>query len=223
MNDLETIQEKHTAGPIAIGFDYQFYLFMYLLLELTQGQEIGFEVKDDIHIDKADGTTVQFQAKHTVLKNAKGKFKNLTNLDNDLWKSLSNWTEFINSETEVLDYLLNNSFSLITNKGENNNIFTNALKIFKLDNDIDKVITLLHALVYSLLLRRKIVATRYGSVEKVSLYTIKADEDSVTKEIRSYCLSRLEKYFLAITKPIPPEIPFEIDDILKLYDNIIML
>ena len=87
----------------------------------------------------------------------------------------------------------------------------------------DKVITLLHALVYSLLLRRKIVATRYGSVEKVSQYTIKADEDSVTKEIRSYCLSRLEKYFLAITKPIPPEIPFEIDDILKLYDNIIML
>jgi len=143
MDNIETIQEQHSAGPIAIGFDYQFYLFMYLLLELTQGQEIGFEVKDDIHIDKADGTTVQFQAKHTVLKNAKGKFKNLTNLDSDLWKSLSNWTEFINADPEILDYISNNSFTLITNKGENNNLFLNALKIFKLDKDIDKVIIIL--------------------------------------------------------------------------------
>lgn len=146
MNDLETIQEQHSAGPIAIGFDYQFYLFMYLLLELTQGQEIGFEVKDDIHIDKPDGTTVQFQAKHTILKKANGSFKNLTNLDSDLWKSLSNWTKFINAEPEVLDYLSKNSFSLITNKGENHNRFKNALETFKLDNDIDKVITILNDL-----------------------------------------------------------------------------
>ena len=30
---------------------------MFLSLELLQGQKIGFEVKDDIHIDKHDGTT----------------------------------------------------------------------------------------------------------------------------------------------------------------------
>lgn len=65
----------------------------------------------------------------------------------------------------------------------------------------EKVITLLHALVYSLLLRRKIVSTRYGSVTKVSQYTIAADNDSITAEIRSYCLTRLESY-LSILFPL---------------------
>lgn len=85
------------------------------------------------------------------------------------------------------------------------------------------VVTLLHALVYSLLLRRKIVATRYGAVEKVSQYTIAADNDSVTQEIRSYCLARLEKYISSLPSPTFPDLPFEFTDILKLYDNIVML
>ena len=87
----------------------------------------------------------------------------------------------------------------------------------------EKVVTLLHALVYSLLLRRKIVATRYGSVTKVSQYTIAADEESITKEIRSYCLARLEKYILELPTPIYPLCKFDPNDILKLYDNIVML
>ena len=85
-----------------------------------------------------------------------------------------------------------------------------------------KTVTLLHALVYSLLLRRKIVATRYGSVAKVSQYTIAADEDQVTKEIRSYCIARLEKYIESLPAPLPGQCQFDFIDILKLYDNIIM-
>ena len=89
----------------------------------------------------------------------------------------------------------------------------------------EKVIALLHALVYSLLLRRKIVATRYGSVQKVSQYTIAADNDSVTEEIRSYCLARLEKYYDSLPTPVCPDISFKFkfSDILKLYDNILLV
>ena len=58
---------------------------MFLALELRNGQKIGFEIKDDVHIDREDGTTIWYQAKHTI-----GTLQNLTTLDTDLWKTLSN-------------------------------------------------------------------------------------------------------------------------------------
>jgi len=73
-----------------------------------------------------------------------------------------------------------------------------------------KTVTLLHALVYSLLLRRKIVATRYGSVEKNPTYSVRAEEDAITQEIRSYCVNRLENYISMND--------FEYNDILRIYD-----
>ena len=73
-----------------------------------------------------------------------------------------------------------------------------------------KTVILLHALVYSLLLRRKIVATRYGSVEKNPTYSVIAEEDAITQEIRSYCANRLENY-ISVN-------PFEYNDILRIYD-----
>ena len=73
-----------------------------------------------------------------------------------------------------------------------------------------KTVTLLHALVYSLLLRRKIVVTRYGSVEKNPTYSVRAEEDAITQEIRSYCVNRLENY-MSVN-------PFEYNDILRIYD-----
>ena len=79
-----------------------------------------------------------------------------------------------------------------------------------------KTVTLLHALVYSLLLRRKIVATRYGSVEKNPTYSVRAEEDAITQEIRSYCANRLENYNKSF--PTYPSLPFEQYDILRIYD-----
>ncbi len=73
-----------------------------------------------------------------------------------------------------------------------------------------KTVTLLHALVYSLLLRRKIVATRYGSMEKNSSYSVQAEDEAITQEIRSYCANRLENY-MSIND-------FEYNDILRIYD-----
>lgn len=64
--------------------------------------------------------------------------QNLTTLDSDLWKTLSNWTDFIKKGKE--NYLNKHSFVLVTNKNENNNEFINALHQFKIDEDIDNVL-----------------------------------------------------------------------------------
>ena len=141
----KSIQEEHTAGAQSIGFDYQFYYFMFLLLELRHGQKIGFEVKDDVHIDKEDGTTILFQAKHTIKKNAGGDPQNLTTLDSDLWKTLSNWKDFIKADQSNA-FLDKHSFYLVTNKGENNNELIDSLNTFKKDNNVDSVLTKLNEL-----------------------------------------------------------------------------
>ena len=143
MTKANKTQEQHTAGPIAIGFDYQIYLFMSLALELKQGEKIGFEVKDDIHIDKADETTILYQAKHTVQQ---GSSKNLTTLDSDLWKTLSNWVDFIKSNKDNSKFIEKHSFILTTNKSENNNEFLNVLLLFKTDNNTDTVLNKLKEL-----------------------------------------------------------------------------
>jgi hypothetical protein len=133
------IQEKHTAGAQSLGFDYQLYYFVLLALELKQGQKIGFEVKDDIHIDKEDGATILFQAKHTVHEN-----QNLTTLDTNLWKTLSNWAEFIKAGDK--NFLDKNSFVLVTNKNDGNNEFINTLSSFKANQNIDTVLSKLKEL-----------------------------------------------------------------------------
>lgn len=74
---------------------------------------------------------------------------------------------------------------------------------------------LLYALTFSLLLKRKIQATRYGTVTKISQYSIASDEAQIKTEIRSYCCQRLEKYATANN--------FEYTDILQLYDSLFLL
>ncbi|TDE29378.1 hypothetical protein E0I61_09465 [Flavobacterium ranwuense] len=147
MNDTESLLTKHTVGPQTIGFDYQFYYFIYLSLNLKFGEKIGFEVKEDIHIDVADGTTVLLQMKHSVLQNAAGQIQNLTSLDSDLWKTLSNWSDFIKVDKNNTDNFLNKHiFILVTNKNHWDNNFIDALEIFKTDLDLDKLLDILSAL-----------------------------------------------------------------------------
>ncbi len=143
MDNLTFIQDKHTAGDKVVGFDYQFYYFMYLALNLKHGEKIGFEVKDDVHIDLLDGTTILYQAKHTILTKNDGSPKNLTTLDNDLWKTISNWIDMIKSNESILK---NHKFCLITNKSEENNEFIDSLNAFKKNCDIDNVTNLLKTL-----------------------------------------------------------------------------
>jgi len=58
--------EITSAAKTEIGFDYQFYYYFYLILDLRHGEKIGIEVKDDIHIDCADGDSILIQVKHTL-------------------------------------------------------------------------------------------------------------------------------------------------------------
>lgn len=131
--------EKHTAGGQSLGFDYQFLYFVYLLLDLKQGEKIGYEVKDDIHIEKPDGTIVLMQAKHTVQKNSTGEAINMTTLDGDLWKALDIWTMYINSisDSDLFKY----SFILVTNKNssDNNELINGVVSYQKKEKSIQQV------------------------------------------------------------------------------------
>ena len=41
--------EKTAAETKSIGFDYQYYFFLWKLLSLETGESVGLEVKDDVH------------------------------------------------------------------------------------------------------------------------------------------------------------------------------
>lgn len=141
------IQEQHSAGAQSVGYDYQFYYFMYLVLDFKFGQTIGFEVKDDVHIEHNDGTTILYQTKHTIVKNKQDELQNLTTLDLDLWKTLNNWVVFIQDKKEKQDeFIENNTFILVTNKSENNNEFATALREFKQDLNVDNIVIILNSL-----------------------------------------------------------------------------
>jgi len=146
MTGTQAIQKQHTAAAQGIGFDYQFYLFMYLSLELRYGQKIGFEVKDDIHIDLPDGNTILFQAKHTVLTDSNDKPQNLTELDLDLWKTLSNWVDFIKSSGDTQKFIDSHNFILVTNKSDGNNTFIISLLQFKNDENLEVLVNSLKEL-----------------------------------------------------------------------------
>lgn len=124
-------QDKTSAADTSIGFDYQFYYFFYLILELRFGESIGFEVKDDIHIDFADGTTELIQIKHSVQTTSGGEPINLTELSGDLWKTLSNWSTVIKEQTDINTYLSKTRFRLVTNKANRSNQFIENLRRFQ--------------------------------------------------------------------------------------------
>ena len=131
--------ENHTAGSQSLGFDYQFLYFVYLLLGLKHGEKIGYEVKDDIHIEKPDGTIVLLQAKHTIQKNSTGETINMTTLDGDMWKTLSIWASNISSisDSEIDKY----KFILVTNKNnsDNNELINVVISYQKKEKSIQQV------------------------------------------------------------------------------------
>lgn len=128
------LKDKHTIGPQLVGFDYQFYFFVYSLLQLKVDEEIGFEVLDDVHVETKE-ETIFYQLKHSILKLKNGESKNLSTVDSDLWKTINIWVEKI-SLLRSLEELSKNHFILVTNKGGNNNKFIIALENFKKNKNI---------------------------------------------------------------------------------------
>lgn len=65
MDKEKTQIEKTAAETKSIGFDYQYYFFLWKLLSLETGESVGLEVKDDVHTELNNGKQIFYQIKHT--------------------------------------------------------------------------------------------------------------------------------------------------------------
>ena len=155
MSNSKSFTESTSADSTILGFDYQFFFFIYKLLELKVDEVIGLEVKDDVHVINKDGSTILYQLKHSIQTNADGSIKNLTELDSDLWKTLSNWCNVITDKNDgrekteqQIKFINQHDFILITNKSHSssNNFFKKYGqyndKIISLNDFIDYLINL---------------------------------------------------------------------------------
>jgi len=130
-------QKDSSASETSIGFDYQFYHFFFLLLDLKHGEKIGLEEKDDVHVELADGRNILIQTKHTIQTNVVGEAINLTERDKDLWKTLSNWSKIISENSDQVNFLKFTSFLIASNKNGSTNPF--ILELLKIQNGGSKI------------------------------------------------------------------------------------
>jgi len=127
--------EKTGAAKTAIGFEYQFYVFLSKLLRLQVGETIGLEVKDDIHTELKNNFQILIQVKHTLKNDKDGSPVKLTNLDPSLWKTVSNWVKVVTDPIEKRntiqsqkEFLSKTTFLLTTNKSlANENILAELI------------------------------------------------------------------------------------------------
>lgn len=190
MNDFE---KTHSAASGDVAFSYQFFVFVYQLLKLQKGERVGYEMRDDVHIETADNKLILIQVKHTIQKNAGGDAVNLTNLDGDLWKTLANWVDWIKASQKNVKDLANVSYVLFTNKGFGEIQFCNGLKEF-INNKItiDDFISQLND-IYTTCGDQEIM----GYIEKVKSYdkkklkivlnniSVKTENDDIIQNIKN--------------------------------------
>ena len=81
----------------------------------------------------------------------------------------------------------------------------------------EQALQLLYALTFSMLLKRRTVATRYGASEKTSQYTIAADNEQIKSEIWGYCAHLLDAYYSTL------ETEFEYTDVLEIYSKLFLI
>lgn len=140
MNKEISRYDLTSADTKIIGFDFQYFYFINELLKLDVGQSVGFEAKDDVHIELSSNSKIIIklvQLKHTVQKNKNETPINLTDKDDDLWKSLSNWCKIICDKTQArgtiraqLAYLEDIEFIIATNKKISKNKFISNINKF---------------------------------------------------------------------------------------------
>lgn len=139
MTSGRTHTEKTSADDKSIGFDFQYYYFLYRLINLKTGESVGLEVKDDVHTELNNDRQILVQLKHTTQTKADGSAINLTELDDDLWKTIFNWCKVITDKSEnrtlestQLMFVEKTDFILASNKVENEkNNFIKNLRKFK--------------------------------------------------------------------------------------------
>ncbi|MER2174919.1 MAG: ABC-three component system protein [Carnobacterium sp.] len=146
----QSTQEKMAADDKIIAFDFQFHYFLLKCFSLKINESAGFEVKEDVHIDHANGKSTYIQVKHTAIN------QNITNKDEALWKTLWSWLNIIKDGEEdreiiskQLEFISNTTFILLTNKHdkENNLVFKILSEYRNKKVSLDKVITCINSLV----------------------------------------------------------------------------
>lgn len=125
MATKKTFSESTSAEKKSIGFEYQYYYFLYKVLNLKTGQTVGLELKDDVHSELGDDLNIFFQIKHTLQKDKLGKSIALTELDSDLWKTLYNWACVVSDANDgrenipnQLAFIEKSEFHLVSNKSQ---------------------------------------------------------------------------------------------------------
>ncbi|ADY29321.1 hypothetical protein [Cellulophaga lytica] len=130
--------EKTGAETKSIGFDFQYYFFLWKLLTLNKGESVGLEVKDDVHTELKNDINIFYQVKHSIQKNTAGDIKNMTASDIDLWKTLYNWAKVISDENDnrkevksQLEFVHKSHFVMWSNKNHSskNQILDNIEKL----------------------------------------------------------------------------------------------
>lgn len=132
-------QEQITkADDKSIGFDYQIYYALLCALRMKPHEEIGVEVKDDVHIQKSDGTIDLIQVKHSIQTKSDGSIINLRPKDYDLWHTISNWIDSIRDKAAgriSLDdhekFINKHNFILASNKTESAKSFVKLLQDYQ--------------------------------------------------------------------------------------------
>ena len=123
------------AADKLMGFEYQFYYFVLILLKMGKDDKVGFEVKEDVHQESED-KLILYQLKHTIQTTSSGMPKNLTTSDKDLWKTLSLWIDIIKEESDKESFIQNTKFVFVSNKSDSDtNDFLLNYKNFKDTND----------------------------------------------------------------------------------------
>jgi len=118
--------EKTSAADKAIGFDYQYYHFLWRLLIMKSGETVGLEVMDDVHTELTNNRQILVQLKHSTKTQSDGNIANLTTLDSDLWKTISNWSKVIadpnagrDKKEAQIEFVEKTDFLLVSNKSDN--------------------------------------------------------------------------------------------------------
>ena len=197
----EDVFNKHKA-PQSIGFDYQFYYFIYYTLCMKNEDDVvGYEKKDDVHIELKGEKIELCQIKHSNDKSP------LTDSSIDLWNTLATWADVLTASTTPQIY----TFVFVTNR-PNHSDFIKQIIDFKVNyksifEDIKNSVQKL----YDLTISRKKKKDKESDVEKHQKTVINLDEklfkmliNNISfhfsdEDIIEKCAKTIENKFLYLT------------------------
>lgn len=188
---MDFYMSNTNADDKLIGFEYQFFYFLLSLLRMKVGDTVGFEVKEDVHIEN-DDQLLLCQLKHSIQKNTNNKIKNLTTGDSDLWKTLSLWIDKI-KEVSIDDELNSLYFLFVSNKSDNEgNKFLVSFRKFK---NNQKVLEIKNYLIQY----KKELNKTYDDNIKRNTKTVKDKKIAYLTNILSLDDEKLKLFFMNMT------------------------